>query len=55
MEYVPLLATTQPGGSMLSFNAIVWIVIGSCILGLIYAFINYLGVKKINLNDRTQG
>lgn len=41
--------------SPLSLGGVIVIVIVSCVLGLIWAFFNYLGVKKIDLQHGQQG
>ena len=43
------LVATNTYDAPLSFGGVIGIVIASCALGLVWAFINYLGVKKINL------
>jgi Na+/H+-translocating membrane pyrophosphatase len=40
---------------MISFSATVGIIYASCGIGLIWAFINYLGVKSVNLHEGTAG
>lgn len=39
-----------PNNSILSMSAVIGIVIASCVIGLIWAWINYLSVKKVQVN-----
>jgi hypothetical protein len=50
-----LLADGLDVDSPLSLSGVIVIVIVSCVLGLIWAFFNYLGVKKIDLQHGQQG
>ena len=41
--------------SPLSMGGVIGIVIGSCVAGLIWAYINYVMVKKVNVNSGSTG
>ena len=52
-----IIQSVQPlyPNSILSMNAVIGIVIGSCVIGVIWAYINYLGVKKVQVGDNYSG
>jgi amino acid transporter len=54
MDIIESVATSYPN-SILSMNAIIGIIIGSCVIGVIWAYINYLGVKKVQVGDNYSG
>lgn len=55
MSVASLTAETVAYDSPLSLGGVIIIVIISCVLGIVWAFFNYLGVKKIDLKAGQQG
>lgn len=49
------MADAADYNSPLGLGGVIVIVIVSCVLGLVWAFFNYLGVKKIDLQHGQQG
>lgn len=49
-----LFATTN-GHSPLTLNGVIIITVISCLIGLAWAFFNYLNIKKINIQFGAQG
>lgn len=41
--------------SPLHYSHIVWIIVGSCVVGLLWALWNFLAIRKINLDDDSFG
>ena len=46
---------SAPANSILSMSAVIGIVIGSCVIGLLWAWLNYTQVKSVQISSESTG